>query len=137
MSSKSKCSVSSKPRYVYLSTMTYDNSTTDNWPTRQLSDSNFSPTTNSPPRPLADTTSHRQFFLKTHRHSPTLTDRAFPRKRDEKNFFQGQYCFIFGNEHIHHFAFNTQTNGFQPLAFQRMSSQSTSGNTEIPRALSC
>ena len=42
--------------------------------TRQLSDSTFSPTTNSPTRPLADTTSHRQFFLKTHRHSPTLTE---------------------------------------------------------------
>ena len=63
----------------------YDNSPTDNWPTRQLCDSNFSPTTNSPTRPLADTTSHRQFFLKTHRHSPTLTDRAFPRKGVKRN----------------------------------------------------
>ena len=62
----------------------YDNSPTDNWPTRQLSDGTFSPTTNSSTRPLADTTSHRHFFKKltdTRRHSLTVTDRDFPRKR--------------------------------------------------------
>ena len=42
----------------------YDNSPTDNWLTRQLSDSNFSPATNSLTRPLADRTSDRQFFKK-------------------------------------------------------------------------
>ena len=73
---------------------------TVNWPTRQLSDGTFLPTTNSPTRPLADTTSHRQFFLKTHRHSPTLTDRNIPRKRMKRNFFAMSILLYFRNEHI-------------------------------------
>ena len=41
---------------------------------------------------LADTTTDRQdksqtIILKTHRHSPTLTDRAFPRKGMKRNIF--------------------------------------------------
>ena len=53
---------------------------------------------------LADTTTGRQdksqiFFLKTRRQSPTLTDRTFPRKGMKVKCFQGQYCFMFRNEH--------------------------------------
>ena len=59
----------------------YDNSPTDNWPTRRFTDSVFSPTADSLTWPLTDTTSHRHNLKKknlknhrlTRRHSPTVT----------------------------------------------------------------
>ena len=72
-----------------LTTGRHDNSATalfhrqptrrhDHWPTRQVT-----------------------IFLKTHRHSPTLTDRDFHRKRVKRNiFFSMSILLYFWNEHI-------------------------------------
>ena len=73
----------------------HDNSTTalfhrqptrrhDQWPTRQVTDN----------------------FLKTHRHSPTLTDRDFSRKRMKRNIFFNVNIALFSKRTHHHFAFS-------------------------------
>ena len=64
---------------------------------------------------LADTTTGRHdksqtHFLKTHRHSPTLTDRDFPRKRMKRNIFFYVNIALFSERTHLHFAFsNTNT----------------------------
>ena len=65
----------------------YDNSPTDSWPTRRFTDSVFF-FTDSPTRPLTDTTSHRQNLQNLKKnsptYSPTFTDSYYSWKMNEK-----------------------------------------------------
>ena len=80
----------------------YDNSPTDTWPTRRFSDSVFSPTADSPTRPLTDTTITDKIKTKikikirnSPTHLPTLTDSYYSWKMNErKSFCQPQSQFI-------------------------------------------